>query len=150
MTESLYCPPKTNTTWSISYTLVQKFKKIFLKKISVQAPSQASFYQYLWRWGPCVRIFESDLGDSHPARLENRWFRRKSPCLGMMRLGSRLIQLTFPEFPGRAIAWGIEGSDVSGTEALLPWVLGLGLSAWVPVGKWGYWTGEHLPATCEF
>lgn len=84
----------------------------------VQAPPQTIFYQTLSRWDLGIGIFENDPGDSQTAKFETKWFRSKSRCLGITRLGSSLNQLAFPEFPGRATGWGLEGSGMSGTEVL--------------------------------
>ena len=100
----------------------------------------------IWRWDPGISIFENDSGDSYTAKFENKWFRTKSPCLGMTRLGSGIIQLTFPEFPGRATGWGTEGSEMSGTEALLLCVWSPG----VPIVKGGCWTRDHLHPSMSF
>lgn len=98
-------------------------------KIRVQAPPQTNFYQTLSRRDLGTGIFENDPGDSQTAKFETKWVRSKSPHLGMTRLGSSFFQLTFSEFPGRATGWGLEGSEISGTEVWLPCVLGL-----VPLG----------------
>ena len=68
----------------------------------VQAPPQTNFYPILSRRDLGIGIFENDPGDSQTAKFETKWYKSKSPRLGMTRLGSSFFQLTFPEFPGRA------------------------------------------------
>lgn len=119
-------------------------------KIPLPRPHPRPISIRSWRWDPGISIFENDPGDSYTAKFENKSFRTKSPCLGMTRLRSSIIQLTFPEFPGRATGWGTEGSEMSGTETLLLWVLGLVWSPGVPIMKWGCWTREHLHPSMSF